>query len=336
MIQVFSDLLHIFDSLTVPIADGGLGRFSARSIPGFSHCAVGKDINGSPALLVQANTESTIDPPVILENLSVVHMVSCRVQGSQFSDEPRSLTVIRCTGTDRILHEYFLRCLYPIAAVLPPKPSRQQINDSVSKLIDLFKQMAETPRKTVVGLWAELFVIAHAQEPTCLMMAWRSQLEERFDFALDSERLEVKCALGELRSHHFALEQLRPLGRTRVLIASLLTDRQEGGTSLVDLVELIRARVKEPSLLVRIDNIVARTLGQNWRAATSARFDLQKALASLRFVDAATLPAVSLPLPEEISGVHFRVDLARHPLPFPVELMNGALFPAAVGGLTRS
>jgi hypothetical protein len=61
------------------------------------------------------------------------------------------------------------------------------------------------------------------------------------------------------------------------------------------------------------------------------RFDLQQAAHSLRFVDAGSIPSVLVPVPAEVSAVHFRVDLTQHPLPFPDSLMQGSeLFQAAL------
>lgn len=328
----FPDLVQLFDGLPTPTADVGLGRFCALSVPGYPFCAVGKDISGNPVLLIEAdNAQPGTAPPLVLEHLAVIHMVNCHVQSPNLAADDRTLSVIRCTGADRALHEYFLRSLHPIIVSLPPKPSRRQISDAVERLVDLFRQMTEAPRKTVAGLWAELFVIAQAHDPARLLASWHAMPEERFDFALGIDRLDVKSASGGVRMHHFSLEQLRPAGQSRVVIASLLIERMEGGTSVNDFVDAIRGRIADPSLLVRLDSVVAQTLGQDWRAMQRVRFDLQQAIHSLRFVEASAIPSVHVPVPAEVSAVHFRVDLTQHPLLFPDVLMQESeLFRAAL------
>ncbi|MBI3469643.1 MAG: PD-(D/E)XK motif protein [Planctomycetes bacterium] len=332
MSQPFPDLVQIFDGLAPPSASVGLGRFCVQPIPGYPACAVGKDTSGNPVLLVQAdNALPGIGAPLVLEHLCVIHLVNCRVQAGDQGEQQRTLSVIRCTDTDRALHEYFLRCLHPIVASLPQRPSRDQVSQAVERLVDLFRRMADTPRKTVTGLWAELFLIARAADPASLLDAWHSIPEEKFDFAIGVDRLDVKAASGGLRIHHFALEQLRPVAQVGVLIASLFAERTQGGTSLNDLVDAIRARVANPDLLIRLDSVVAQTLGQDWRAMQETRFDLQQAIQSLRFVDAAVIPSVASPSPPEVSAVHFRVDLTQHPMPFPEALVQASgLFRAAV------
>jgi hypothetical protein len=332
MRRSFPDLVQLFDALSAPSANMGLGRFCAQLIRGYPACAIGKDTSGNPVLLIQAdNALPGTAAPLILERLCVIHLVNCRIQTEDQGDQQRTLSIIRCTDPDRAVHEYFLRCLHPIVASLPQSPSRDQISAAVQKLVDLFRRMADAPRKALAGLWAELFVISSASNPACLLTAWHAIPEEKFDFANGMDRLDVKAGVGGIRLHHFTLEQLRPGAPVRVLIASLLTERSEGGTSVNDLVDSIRARVADPDHLIRLDSVVAQTIGQDWRAVQHTRFDLQQATQSLRFIDASTVPSVANPTPPEVSAVHFRVDLSQHPMPFPQALFQeSGLFRAAV------
>jgi hypothetical protein len=84
------------------------------------------------------------------------------------------------------------------------------------------------PRKSVQGLWAELFLMARLRDPSALVAAWHSQLGDLYDFSAGSQRIEVKSAIGRIRRHHFTLEQVLPIPRTRVLIASVLVERGRG------------------------------------------------------------------------------------------------------------
>lgn len=322
MSHPFPDLVQLFDGLPAPTSDSGTGRFCALSVPGYSSCAIGKDISGNPVLLIEADSgQPGTAPPLVLEHLAVIHLVNCRVQSPNLATCDRMLSVIHCTGTDRALHEYFLRSLHPVIVSLPPKPSRQHISEAIERLIELFRKMAEAPRKTVAGLWAELFVIAQACDPARLLASWHAMPEERFDFALGTDRLDVKSASG-VRAHHFSLEQIRPTTPVRVVIASLLIEQVVGGTSINDLVDAIRGRIADPCLLIRLDSVVAQTLGQDWRAVQQVRFDLEQATHSLRFIEASTIPSVPVPVPAEVSAVSFRVDLTQHPLLFPNDLMQ--------------
>jgi hypothetical protein len=327
------DLLRIFDSLQPPAFDPGPGRFAVQPIPGFPHCSVGKDAGAAPVLLVEAQTRGPRAPltPLALEHISVLHNADCRIQLPCGSAEIRRLSVVRCTGIDRVLHEYFLRALAPVAMSLPPQPTQQDVTEAINRLLELFRAAAQPPRKAVQGLWAVLLVLCSAPDPAHLIRCWHSLPEDRFDFADGALRLEVKAAAGPTRSHCFSLEQLHSPPGTLALIASILIERSAGGQNIADLVEEIRQRVHAPDLLIRLDSVVSQALGTEWRAALEIRFDRQLAETSLRFFAAADIPSVPPSLPPEVTDVRFRVNLTAHSRRLPERLrLKGDLFRAVL------
>src|ERR1051326_4997178 len=186
--QAFIDLVRLFDDLPAPAANAGTGRFSAAPVTDCPGCTVGKDPSGNPAILIEAdNAQAGVGAPVVLERMSVMHLVKCRVMAAGGGEGERMLSVIRCTVNERSFHEYFLRSLYPIMASLPAYPSRQQISQAIDRLIELFQKMSQTPGKTLTGLWAELFVIARGRDPHFLLGSWHVEAEDRFDFGAGSD-----------------------------------------------------------------------------------------------------------------------------------------------------
>ncbi len=333
------DLLTCFDRLPLPDGDVGGGRYCVFPIEGCESCFLGKDSSGSPALLIATDRDeaSAYGAPLVLEWLRVVHMVQCRVHETPTHEATRRFTVVHCTATDRLLQSFFLRSLYPIIASLPHQPQREDVTKAVTALVELFSRLHSEPTHTVLGLWAELFVIASASDPGTLIQAWHSVPEERYDFAIGPDRLEIKAASNG-RVHHFHLSQLRPTGHTRVCVASLLTERSHGGVGITDLVDDIRRRVPSPDLLVRLDCVIAETLGRAWGSAQEVRFDREHALATLRFIDARAIPAVVTPLPPEVSAVHFRVDITQlgDQPPDPEFTRDSVLFAAAFSNASNA
>lgn len=115
------------------------------------------------------------------------------------------------------------------------------------------------------------------------------------------------------------------------MTASLHVNSASGGSSINDLVDVIRRAVADPDSLIQLDASVAQTLGHDWRAMRDHRFDFQAALTSLRFFDAACIPAVAAPLPSELSSVSFRVDLSQLQAEALTDLVDSSdLFHAAV------
>lgn len=333
MSLAFPDLVRLFVSLPLPASSSPGERFSAQPIARFPSCAVGKDASGRPVLLVEtdASAPRTAVAPILLQNLSVLHDVDCRMPNAKGASNIRRVSVIRFCGEDPALHELFLKALNPIIASIPVKPTRMQLADIVTTLSELFRRVSQPPRKTVQGLWAELFVIRSSSDPALLLRCWHATPEDRFDFAADVQRLEVKTASGRRRVHRFSHEQLRPPHRAVAMIASVLMERSVGGQTVNDLVEEIRDLIASPDLLVRLDAVIGQTLGTEWRAAQEDRFDRQLATESLRFLDARSIPSVPAGLPPEVTDVHFCVDLSNHPLTLPDELRQiCGLFSAAL------
>ena len=110
----------------------------------------------------------------------------------------------------------------------------------MSRLIELFRAMSEPPRKSVQGLWAELFVISRSHHPSILIDAWHTMIEDQYDFAMGNQRIEIKSFSGDVRNHHFSLEQLHPPTGVIALVGSILVARSQAGESLHDLREKYR------------------------------------------------------------------------------------------------
>ncbi len=240
--------------------------------------------------------------------------------------------VVRCRSGDRRLHEYFLRSSAAVVLAVGPEPSPKQIREAVDTLVELFRVMPALPRTSAQGLWAELFLMWQARDVRALARAWHTEPEDRYDFCAGDERLEVKSASQHRRIHDFSLEQVRPPAGVRVVVASLLVEPSAGGMSLRDLADIIRGGLAgEPELSLRFDRVLGVTLGNAWRDASENRFDEALAESSLHFFRADAVPAVSLPLPKEVTDVRFRADLtAVQPVEPAVLLSEGGLFGAAV------
>lgn len=310
-----TELLSVFESLGTP-AVGDTMRFTAHPIPGCEAHRVAKDSLGRPAILlsVAASDQSTVPVPIILANLSVHHNTQCRVSHSNGSMEYGFYTVVRCVDADPRLHAYFLRVCAPLVLSLGWTPTMLTVSTAIETLVELFTAMTAPPRKSVQGLWAELFVIANSARPRCLVAAWHAAPEDCFDFSLERQRLEVKSSSTRVRQHHFRLEQVCPPSGVDVLIASLFVERAGGGVSFADLYERVRAQVADNAeLLLRTDRIVLLTLGETWSGALADRFDWALAKESLAFFDAPSVPKIEGPLPPGVSQVHFLSDMTGVP-----------------------
>jgi len=203
----------------------------------------------------------------------------------------------------------------------------------MDRIVELFRLMSEPPRKSIQGLWAELFVIWRSVDISLLVQAWHRVPEDLFDFNSGSQRIEVKSAGGRQRVHHFRLEQLQPPAGTEVLVASMLVESSGAGLSLEELADGVRTRLgAKAELIDRFDRIFIASLGSEWRKAMELSFDQERARESLHFHWARDIPSIDPGIPPRISEVRFRVDLEGLPVAALADLRSrGGMFMAATG-----
>lgn len=327
-------LTDLFQSLETTATTHNINQFTARPIPEYEQHRLARDNLGRPLLLisvVDAPGEKQL-APIVLENLTVLHDQKCRVSLSNGLTEERHFTVVHCTEGDATLRSYFLRVASTIITSLKNHPTHSDVTYTMNRLIELFQAMTEPPRKSVRGLWAELFLISRSSRPVVLIDAWHTMIEDRYDFAMDNQRVEIKSFSGDLRCHHFSLEQLHPSEGVIALVGSMLVERSQGGESIVDLRKKIQNRLgNHLDSLLHVDSIIALTLGSNWRGASEARFDSKLGRESLAFYSTLAIPSVRPDVPSAVSRVHFRSNLTEVPT---VDLSHyraiGQLFKAAL------
>jgi hypothetical protein len=292
--------LHaLFQDLEKPPreTDGSLNVNTTRV--GRSTHRIGKDADGAPVILLVVEPNSGPRPPNIrLENLAVLHDMPCRIWSAEARPITGNFTVVRCNSPIEDVRQYFLQIMDPFLSMLGRSPTPQIVSQMVDHLVEIFRALSLLPRGSVQGLWAELLLIAIASNPVVAVRSWHSIPEETFDFALGAERLEVKSASGVVRRHTFSLEQLHLAETTVGVIASMLTQRASGGTSVADLAERVRDKVAaHPDLVLRIDKVVAR-------------FNEDHAIGSLAFFDVGKIPKPG-EIPPEVTRVSFEVDISR-------------------------
>jgi len=311
--QTEVDIFQLFKGLTQPQSTGDSRiRFSTSVIPGAEHCRVAMDKDGMPYMLISPREISLVhSPPIVLRHIQVQHGISCRILGPDGSQDAINCTIIHCVDRDESMQEYFLRVMGSVAAYLGQDPTPETVMAVVSRLTDLFHALTLPPRRSLQGLWAELFMIANSKDAAKMVNCWRSTNDEHFDFADEDLRLEVKSAAGRIRRHHFSLAQLSPPFDSKILIASLFVEPAGGGVSLDDLCAEIRTKlINTPDLLLRLDQVVAATLGRDWRYGQKEKFDRQLARETLEFFDAKNIPTVNSDLPTGVSDVRFISDLS--------------------------
>jgi hypothetical protein len=303
-------LLTEYSSLAPPTKDIA---FSGCRIKNFERYHVAKDSQCQPALLIEIAGSDSDDRlyPIVLEHLTAQHNVKCRISSRGKSLDLSGITVIQCVNTDAALAELFIRIIGEAIQVVGEDPKAKDIVVLLESIIKLFRSIKKPSRKSIQGLWAELFTISRSNDIETLLSAWHEDPHSHFDFSMGNERIEVKSSGMRERRHSFALEQLRPPGNCRAWLVSVFVERIVGGITLSDIMGDITGRLSvNPALLLKLELNVLDYLGEDWKSTVSDGFDLQLANESFLVFEITDIPCIETPLPPEISNVRFISDFS--------------------------
>ncbi len=306
------NLVALFDQLEIP-EQSKENTLIAIAVPGFPNFRIAVGVEATPVLLFSTakNGSSIKLKNVRLKYLSVNQNVECKVTENSVITL-QSFTLISFASSDRHLQGYFLQIAETLVRSLGTNPTDEQILDTLLKFVEVFRSLSDAPRKTVQGLWAELFLIKQSRVPRMLVEYWHVNPEEKFDFNASDERIEVKSNTKMERVHFFSAEQLSPPDNVQVLVASLLLKQTNAGISFQSLVDEIAANLSDNLELVRkLHSTVCKTLGASLEDSIAVKYDPILAMESLRFFRYQDIMKIeSDDIPPGVSEVRYRSDLS--------------------------
>jgi len=304
-------LKEIYDNLPLPKKQSP-HSYSAKTIKGYENHRIGKNYLDNPSLLIFIS-EKDKDFYVANQNLfniKVSHNLKCEIE---LGDKTilNNFSVVSYTGQDSDIKDLFLSTSEILVQSLGHTPTNSKIKFVVSKFIELFKSLQEVPRKSLQGLWAELFLIEQSDSPEILISGWHSIPEEKFDFSFSKLRIEVKSSGTEIRIHHFSSAQLNPINNIEIIIASLLININAGGISLEELMQLIINKLNDyPKQKEKLHLLVYSVLGTDIDKINEVKFDYQLAQESLKLYNSIEVPKIkNSDIPKEVSNVKFISNL---------------------------
>lgn len=289
-------------------------QFSAITIPHYENHRLAKDNDNNLLLLIaftNSNQKKTFGDHK-LENLSINLEVRCNVKQENGIIE-EEFCIICYSGNDDSLKKYFLQLCELLLNELGKLPTIQEVKKIIQNFITLFRFASQPQKKTVQGLWAELFLIAQSKYPTVLINCWHSFPEEKYDFNNGIDRIEVKSSSKDKnRNHHFSLEQLNPPINCNLIIVSIFVLQSANGQSIRFLQKEIENKLNgNLELIDRLRLQIAETLGDSILKGIDIKYDNQIATESLNFYNFIDIPKIeSSYVPNNVSNVSFSSDLS--------------------------
>lgn len=274
-----ADLAAELSDVHSPANDG----FVVRPVPDAPNYSIGRGSDGVIVLLTPPDDQP--DPPTKLRTLTLEPRVRCLLQqqGMDNVEEDRGLVALRLSDPEMLAP--FLAVAAALVRLLGPTPAPGQVSAGMRQLVKIF-ETSEAPRGSVLGLFGELLVIASGSDPGALVDAWHARVDNRFDFAAEGTRLEVKSTTKDVREHMFGLSQLKPVVGADVRVVSIMTTETGAGTSIGDLVARVeRGLGGDARRQIKVHQQVAATLGADWARYLNHRFDEGQASQTLVVLD---------------------------------------------------
>lgn len=168
------------------------------------------------------------------------------------------------------------------------------------------QRLAQTSLEQQVGLFGELLIMAIANEPDRLAIAWHHNRYAVHDFSIGQMRLEVKSSSSPRRIHWISSGQTTPSTGETVSFASLYIPPSAGGTTVSELASEVEDRLNSS----RID--FRRKVSELLQDADEVEFDRIVAQANVRLLPSSAIPRPQADDPR-ILAMKWRVDLSSLP-----------------------
>ena len=242
---------------------------------------------------------------VHLTNLILEHNVSCTIiksDGSKLVDE---FTLLKCKELDQKFQQVFLKHSDDIIKKLSKEPSQKDIFEVISNLVSLFDKLSKPSKKSLIGLWGELFIITNSINKEKLVRAWHTSNNETWDFYSDKEALEVKTTETNNRSHHFSYEQLN-VGKENLIIASIMLRFSRQGKTVNDLVKNVLSNLKNNELKIKFNLLCDEVItDKSDDDINECIYEYEYAQQNIRFYDVKKIPRIKENLMPGVSDVNF-------------------------------
>jgi hypothetical protein len=285
----------------------------ALLLPGAGTHYLAKGGAGEPVMLLTVQKRRVPRIPLGLRHVQVEFEVECTVSEGYGAVGSVTATFCRaaCDPTAPGLHALFIHALVGAVEGLPSELSPGEVDRFFDDAVELFRSFSAPAKTSVLGLWGELLVIAASPCCDTFIMGWHVTPDQVFDFSFPATNLEVKTTARHNRQHEFSLTQLRG-GHLPAIVASIVVEQSDAGENVFELASAIQEYVPTKNR-AKLWRLVAQSVGNEADGAGDMRFIRAAALNSLRFYDAATLPApdISISAATCISAVRFSLDLDR-------------------------
>jgi hypothetical protein len=306
-----TDLFKIFQELRENssfVADTIL----VEDIPNREDHKIGVSKEGLPLFFIA--TKDTIDNAmdINLKLIQVAFQKNCELVSKKGDKSVGIYTIVTLKSDSEGIVKYFVNTVYYLINQLDLTPSFAQIKAELNNLVNLFRSLSKPAKKTIQGLWTELLFIDQSNDIEYIIKSWHQGENDRYDFNDGINKVEIKSTSKNDRIHRFSLLQLQEIKDTSVIIGSTFTVETGKGISVNDLIESIKGKITDHSLMLKIHNTVANTMRDDFDHIFDIYFDYSLALNSILYFDVRSIPKIhSEDVPNQITNVKYDCNLSK-------------------------
>ena len=284
------------------------GYYAAASLPFNKRCKIGISEDGYPMFFVPS-TSAAFSIDINMEMITVLFGRVCKIHDTNCSEGIYTIITLKTGDSD--IQKYFVDIVCIIVEQLPANYSDTTLAQEIQKLVNLFSQLSQPPRKTIQGLWAELLLIEQSTNPDYLIRSWHVDVHDKYDFNDGKDKLEVKSTIRPQKIYSFSIEQLSSNINSNLIIASINTSFVGQGVDIFELRDRICNKVQDLKTRYRLNEVILKTIGNDISRVSEIYLDYQMAVDSITYYDARDIPCICIDdVPVGVSNVHFDSDLS--------------------------
>jgi len=304
------DLFKIFQELR----DKNFGiedTILVQGIPDRVEHKIGVSKEGLPLFFIATKDTKKSATDINLKLIQVAFHKNCKLISKEGDKSDGVYTIVSLKSNSEDIIKYFVNTVHYLINQLDINSSFTQIKAELNNLVNLFRSLSKPAKKTIQGLWTELLFINQSNDIEYVINCWHQGKNDRYDFNNGIDKIEIKSTSKNDRIHRFSLSQLEKIKNTEIAIGSTFTVETGKGKNANDLIESIKEKVSEPSLMFKINNIVANTMGDELESIFDVCFDYNLALHSIRYFDIRDIPKInSETIPNEITNIKYDCNLS--------------------------
>ena len=295
----------LFNKLSAPNTKNK-DEYKSSKIPNTNH-RIGKNFEGLPSILIKTKDQESIVGNYKGANILLRFKESCKIHEDNSSS---IFTILSCRSDDELTIKMFLDICETTIPQLNDEPTAKEIKRVTNIIIELFREISDKKR-SIVGLWGELFLIYTSSDIKKTLQAWHENPSDKYDFYDDNEALEVKCTSQTDRIHKFKHDQLLSEIKNHFVVSIMVSESQNDGMSVLDLYESIKQTELPIDLINKLKKNFFKVMGSNPKEdLDEIKFDINYSKKNLMYYKLKDVSSL-VNKDDAITEISYKVDLSK-------------------------